>query len=613
MCGVAAIFAYGVGAPPVDVDELGRLRSCLRKRGPDSEGEWRSADTRLGLAHTRLAIIDLDTRADQPMMTADKRLVISFNGEIYNYRELREELVAKGYGFHTTSDTEVLLYMYQEYGQHMLLKLIGMFAFVIWDDERSTLFAARDPYGIKPLYYSDDGSTLRLASQVGALRDSRIESREQDPAGIVGFYLFGHIPEPYTLYRSVRALPSGCFLLQSAGQSVQVERYASIAGAYHNAARQDAGGNGWDAIEDALAGSVDYHMVSDVPVALFLSSGIDSGLLLASLSKTGHQPVSTVTVTFDEYRHSAEDEAPMAAEVASRFGAKHETIRLSETEMRSDLFRFLEAMDQPTIDGLNTWLISRSTSRCGFKVALSGIGGDELFGGYPSYVDLPRWQNWFGRGGSLPLVNSFLASMLKTFSKLGLPINPKALSLPSLGQSWPGAYLVRRGLFMPEELELILGRDLARAGLDRLQPIPLIESEIEPDPGNSFVRVSTLESSLYLKNQLLRDTDWASMDHSLEVRTPFVDWKLLSRLAPTIRSMSASMNKQDLAERADTQMPEGWAVRKKTGFTVPMHDWLRSVSDLGEWRRHSTLNNDNCHWSRRWAYTIMALTQDSPA
>ena len=614
MCGVASIFAYKPAAARVDPTELDQFNVSMGKRGPDGSGVWHRADGSIGLAHTRLSVIDLSERAAQPMATTDRKTIISFNGEIYNYQELRKDLAQKGYTFRANSDTEVLLYLYQEYGQDMLSRLRGMFAFVIWDDEASTLFCARDPYGIKPLYFNDDGSTLRVASQVRTLLGSNIDSREQDPAGLVGFYLFGHIPEPFTLFRSIRALPAGCTMTLTAGRKPFIERYTRICEIFHGAsAREFSEKDDNEFLEQALTDSIRYHTVADVPIGLFLSAGIDSSLLLALLARAGHEQITAVTVSFDEYQNSDDDEAPMAARVASAHGARHETVRLTEPEIRSVVPAFMQAMDQPSIDGLNTWLISRAVAQRGLKVALSGTGGDEMFGGYPSFRDLPRWQSLFSRTHKIPGLNPVLSTALKCVLNFGLPINPKLISLPRLGDSWPGAYLARRGLFMPWELGEILGRDLAEAGLEALRPVELIGSELEPDPGNAFVRTATLESSLYLKNQLLRDTDWASMDHSLEVRTPLVDHTLLRTLAPVLKSAGGKINKNFLAETIGAGMPAGWATRSKTGFTVPIHQWLESVSDLDVWRRIPALRSRNCHWARRWAYTVMSTVHGAHA
>ena len=308
MCGINGIFAYHYAANPIDRAELIRTRDHMAARGPDGMGEWIGKDDRIGLGHRRLAIIDLSDAAAQPMVSADGKLVVIFNGEIYNYRELRGRLEAKGYVFRSQSDTEVLLHLYAEKGEAMVHDLRGMFAFAIWDTEQRTLLLARDPYGIKPLYYADDGWTLRFASQVKALLAGGAVSRDPEPAGQVGFYLFGSVPEPFTTYQEVRALPAGSTLLVDRVGAHEPQRYYSIAEAYcdaeapvpAHARMDDAAATG--VIREALLDSVRHHLVADVPVGAFLSAGIDSGALVGLMRDAGQQDIQTVTLAFEEFR-----------------------------------------------------------------------------------------------------------------------------------------------------------------------------------------------------------------------------------------------------------------------------------------------------------------------
>src|SRR5215469_16057631 len=317
MCGIAGIYAYHSTARSVDRDELVCMRDYMASRGPDGSGEWYSADGRVGFGHRRLSIIDLSSRGAQPMQTADGRLVVSFNGEIYNYRALRSRLEAKGYAFRSNSDTEVLLHLYAEWGHEMLRELRGMFAFGIWDTRERQLLLARDPYGIKPLYYADDGSTLRFASQVKALMAGHGVSKDPDPAGWVGYYLFGSVPEPFTTYREVRALPAGSLVwIDQRGLRAPIQYY-SIARTY-----REAQGRPFSAIthkeeikalvRDALLDSVRHHLVADVPVGAFLSAGVDSSALVGLMREAEQQDIQTVTLAFDEFRGTPNDEAPLA-------------------------------------------------------------------------------------------------------------------------------------------------------------------------------------------------------------------------------------------------------------------------------------------------------------
>ena len=271
MCGIAGLYAYHYAANPIDVGELRKIRDHMAARGPDGAGEWQSADRRVGLAHRRLAIIDLSERGAQPMASADGKTIVILNGEIYNYRALRAGLEANGCVFRTQSDTEVLLHLYAAKGADMVHELRGMFAFALWDTGKRGLLLARDPYGIKPLYYADDGWTLRFASQVKALVAGGGVSRDPEPAGWAGFLLFGSVPEPFTIYQDIRALPAGTTLWFDASGPAEPRRYFEVSAVIAAAERQDPGRDGEQQVRAALRDSVRHHLVADVPVGLFLN------------------------------------------------------------------------------------------------------------------------------------------------------------------------------------------------------------------------------------------------------------------------------------------------------------------------------------------------------
>jgi asparagine synthase (glutamine-hydrolysing) len=606
MCGIAGIYAYHYAANAVDRDELRRIRDYMAARGPDGLGEWYSQDERAGFGHRRLTIIDLSERGAQPMMSADGKFVVTFNGEIYNYRELRALLEAKGHRFRTQTDTEVLLHLYAQKGEAMVHDLRGMFAFGLWDVEKSALLLARDPYGIKPLYYADDGWTLRFSSQVKALLTAGKVSRDPEPAGWVGFCLFGSVPEPFTTYQEIRALPAGSTLWVDRLGAHETKQYFSIADTYCRSEAASSPINDEDqqfGAREALLDSVRHHLVADVPVGAFLSSGIDSGALVGLMRDAGQREIQTVTVAFEEFRGRREDEAPIAAEIASRYGTRHTTRIVTEQEFRNDLPKILEAMDQPTIDGLNTWFVSKAARELGLKVAISGLGGDELFGGYPSFREVPLCVRALAVPGRIPALGDLTRWLLT--SVFSQSLNPKAAGLLKYGGSYAGAYFLRRGLFMPWELKAVIGADTARLGLRRLIPIRHIEALLKPKPSRSFSRVAVLESSLYMRNQLLRDTDWASMAHSLEVRVPLVDSKLLSEFA-SITARNGSQSKHLLANSPRVPLPPEVVERPKTGFTTPIQSWLQRDNRIQEWRRVHSLAADRCAWARRWAFQVSA-------
>jgi asparagine synthase (glutamine-hydrolysing) len=596
MCGINGVYAYHGAANAPSREELIRTRDHMAARGPDGVGEWWSPDRRVAFGHRRLAIIDPTDRANQPMI--DGARVIVQNGEIYNFRELKAELEAAGHVFGTTSDTEVMLRLYAVYGADMVSRLRGMFALAIWDEARRGLFLARDPYGIKPLYTCDDGWTFRFASQVKALLAGGKVSRDPEPAGVVGFHVWGSVPEPFTLFRDIRALPAGCTQWVDEAGPREPQAYANLAsalaeGASAPAPTRETG----ERLRAAVLDSVRAHCVADVEVGLFLSAGVDSGAMLGLMRDGGQSRVRAITLAFDEFRGEVDDEAPLASKVAALYGAEHIVRRVGEAEFRADLPAILEVMDQPSIDGVNTWFVAKAAREAGLKVALSGLGGDELLAGYPSFRDIPRWSRLMGPPARLPGLGVGLR-MLGRGLGLGRAA-PKALGILEYGGDYAGAYLLRRGLFLPYELPALLGADMAREGLRRLRPRRRVRASLAPAPASSVSRVCALESANYLRNQLLRDADWAGMAHSLEIRCPLVDYRLLAEFAPAIPNLTADGGKRALAAAPSTPLPLTHVERAKTGFSVPSQQWLADrLRNKGEKTRGLV--------SRAWGLELMA-------
>lgn len=577
MCGLNGIFAYNVAASSPDRRELIATSDHMAARGPDGVGEWWSEDRRIGLGHRRLSIIDLSDRANQPMTSACGRYVVVFNGEIYNYPELRRELELQGSRFHTTSDTEALLHLYARDGREMVHHLRGMFAFAIWDNDARSIFLARDPYGIKPLYIADDGWTFRFASQVKALLAGGRISRDPEPAGIVGFHLWGSVPSPFTMYREIRSMPAGHTLFVDEAGQRRPQVYASIGKAFaEGAAEQLPSADIRERVRAATVESVAAHLLADVEVGVFLSAGVDSGALLGLMRDAGQQRIRAITLAFEEFRGTPDDESPLAATIAERYGAQHIVRHVGSVEYNDDLPAILGAMDQPSIDGINTWFVAKASREAGLKVALSGLGGDEILAGYPSFRDIPRWNAIVGIPSRVPGFSWAFRSLL---SLSGLAKgNPKLAGMLTYGGSLERAYFLRRSILLPFELSTVLDSDLVRRGIERLDLFRQIRAISAPRSAGTVSRIATLESALYMRNQLLRDADWAGMAHSLEIRTPLVDWRLLKALAPVTAHLREGDGKRALASAPTLALPPSVLDRTKTGFRVPSENWAKTTT-----------------------------------
>ncbi len=576
MCGIAGIFAYRESAAPIDEQELLRIREAMIHRGPDGAGLWVSPDRQVGLAHRRLSIIDLSAAGAQPMATADGRYHITFNGEIYNYRELRKELEAKGHRFRSNSDTEILLYLYVEHGTDMVRRLRGMYAFGIWNETKRELFLARDPFGIKPLYYADDGITLRFASQVKALLCGVKIDREADPAGHVGFFVWGAVPEPFTLYRGISQLPAGAWCLVSTrGRGDAVHHFDPrreiLAAQEISAAVSDS--ETLEQLREAMRDSVQRHLVSDVPVSAFLSAGLDSAMVTALASELNAGPLSTVTLGFSEFAGTADDETALANATARSLGVPHEVSWVTESDFQQQMSNILNRMDQPSTDGVNTYFVAKFAAERGIKVALSGLGGDEIFGGYPSFTQVPLLAKTLRPFRAVPgfgvRMRRLIAPVLKRMT------SPKYASLLEHGSDVPGAYLLRRAHRLPWELNELMDPETVEEGWDRLQTHSRLSASIEGIQ-NDKTAISTLETAWYMRNQLLRDADWAGMAHSLEIRVPFVDIDLFRAALPLLVADKAP-NKAAIATQVSPKLPRQILKRRKTGFRVPVELWLEHL------------------------------------
>ena len=565
MCGINGILRLDPGAGPPDPAELIRTRDAMATRGPDGVGAWISPGCEIGLGHRRLAILDLSDAGLQPMSTPDGRYWIVLNGEIYNFREIRAALEAKGITFRTGTDTEVILQLYAHRGEAGLAELRGMFALALWDQVGRRLLLARDPNGIKPLYYSVSRGHLRFASQVKALLTSPAVSARLAPAGVVGFLLWGSVPEPFTLHESIALLPAGHLLEVCEGKILGPRPLPTP-----KIPPAPTGPSPLAAVRD----SVRAHLVSDVPVAVFLSAGLDSAMVAALARDAVATPPLAVTLRFAEFSGTAADEGPLATEVARVLGLPHVAKVISREEFLEVWPDIVRAMDQPSIDGVNSYMVCRAAREAGVKVALSGIGGDELFGGYPSFRQVGALTPWITRLRRLPGLRDLWPALT---SKL-LSGKPKIAGMLRYGGTTAGGYFLRRGLFLPRELPAIVGDETAAAGLARYDPESALERTLRAAStgvsGDRWREVQLLETTQYLRNQLLRDSDWASMAHGIELRTPLVDAWLQSQIENSSFEPARSDGKAAAIARVAPELPAEVLRRKKSGFSIPTVRWL---------------------------------------
>jgi asparagine synthase (glutamine-hydrolysing) len=605
MCGIAGAFIHGL-----DNDGISQAVSLMCKqmhaRGPDDTGYWGDLDNGVALGHRRLSIIDLSERAKQPMISEDGRYTIVFNGEIYNYQDLRYALEAKGETFLSESDTEVILKLYRIEGGAMLSRLRGMFAIAIWDRQERRIFLARDPYGIKPLYIANYPQGWLFASQVKALLATNLVDCTPSVFGQMGFWLLGSVPEPYTWYQEITALPAGtlCYLKEN-GVSTPPQCYWDIADVWREAPECNLGVNEiLEIVASATAESVRKHLVADVPVGIFLSGGIDSGALAGLMRDQSQSSIQGITIAFNEFRGRHEDEVPGAKEIAKQYGINHHLRIVTQREFEEDLPKIFSSMDQPSIDGMNTWFASKAVAELGLKVVISGVGGDELFYGYPSFKQLPalvsRWRTLASVPGGRAIANLVFeqASRRSGNSRWGW--------MTRQAETLYGAYWLRRGLFSPNDLNGLMGFDLAEEALQTLDPASLVRSLTGKLPADSMAAVGQIESMVYLRNQLLRDGDWASMAHSVELRTPLVDAWLLRDLMPVLRSFGRFKGKSLLAESPSLPLGKDLISRTKTGFGIPLGIWGRESMAAQDGMQNKTPAQGGGD-SRSWAKTIAKM------
>lgn len=553
--------------------------SVMSNRGPDHEGVFMSDSAWLG--HKRLAIIDLDERSNQPFFSNCQRFIITFNGEIYNYKRLRDYLILKGVKLRTNSDTEVIIELYILEGKSCLSKLEGMFAFVIWDLENTTAFAARDPYGIKPLYYAKLNHGFIFSSQVKAIAVTELINKELNPKAISGYWMLGSIPDSCTIYSDVYSVLAGEYILLNHEKILDRGKWFEIGsvwlGDLEYSENKIPKNKILNDVKKIIGESVDRHIESDVPIGIFLSGGIDSGVLAGLLKERVKSSIIGITIAFEEFLGKQADESDGAKVIAATFGIQHHIRKVSKDEFIADLPYIFEAMDQPSIDGINTWYASKAASELGLKVVLSGIGGDELFLGYNNFNKLPllvKYSNLFFKIFLIKKLVKFITKIIGNITG-----NGRWNYFSEWSSTISGAWWLSRSTMCPASVQKIINNKFS-GYLDNFSLNNWILENTGQLANDSTIALAQIESTMYLRNQLLKDSDWASMFHSVELRTPFVDAKLLIELKPFVGYLKNFPRKELLCKSlSDKKLPKIILKRRKTGFSIPVNDWINEFTN----------------------------------
>lgn len=586
MCRIAGI----CNSPtPLNKLELAVTTMCnaMAKGGPDDFGISIIDDNSI-FGHRRLSLIDLSDAGHQPMLY--QNLVITFNGEIYNFISLKEKLVEQGYQFTSHTDTEVILAGYVHWGTKLFEKLEGMFAFALYDKDLSTTYLVRDRIGIKPLYYTVEHQQLIFASEVKAFAHSTLALKENEDWKTY-FLAFGHIPHPYTTLKGVYALAGGSYLQWNhQNQTHQVIAYADKEPQTKIADAAEA----TDLIKNVLQKAVEDHLIADAPIGVFLSGGIDSSIITLLANQVNGANLNTLSINFEEDEFS---EAKYQQLIHQKVGGAHQSYIVKEEDFTAHFDTIVQAMDQPSNDGINSWFVNKYAKENGLKAVLSGIGADELFGGYPSFKRI---------------------SLIKKIKLLPKAIIKLAGKLPSerlrriyyLSYQNPiGEYLFLRGFFAPQSIAKILG--IPKKEINKLFEAFPIASELSSLTDGE--RASWFETNLFMKNQLLKDTDYMSMSHGIEVRVPFLDQNLLK----AVDKINSDIKFNQLQPKAllinsfKDILPKAIWDRPKMGFTFPLQEWFRNHQKVTDQSLYTAnpfsltlikqFKKGKLHWSKAFA------------
>lgn len=618
MCGINGLISTGHAAEKRE-EIVRRMNQCLSHRGPDNDGVWSADDLTFG--HRRLSIIDLSTDGNQPFFSADKRYAIVYNGELYNYKELRLELQRSAMGsselpyfFTTNTDTEVVLAAFIRWGMSCLERFNGMYAFAIYDRESKKTIAVRDRLGVKPFYYSYSDAGFIFSSEVRPILRSGFRKFKINTAVIGEYAMYQTVHAPATIVKEIKVLLPGHYLELENGNAVITKYYDLTRIAPR--AKEDSYEEACGRVSDLLGASVQRRLVADVPFGAFLSGGIDSSVVVGLMSKVSAEKIRTFNVSFDEQEFS---ESKYARLIAKRFNTEHHEIKLLPEDFLNTLPEALAAMDHPGGDGPNTYIVSKATKERGIKMALSGIGGDELFAGYDVFRRMSDLQKkaWINR---IPRAGRVAAGTLLKWRKKTASADKIAELLAQPEIRLETAYPLVRSVFTQKELDALTDSTGA------LKRVREIISAVPQNKDHLLSAVSMAELGSYLQNVLLRDADQMGMAVALEIREPFLDYQL----AEYVLSLRDELKyphtpKKLLVDSMKALLPDEIVNRPKMGFTLPWAYWMKNnlktfcesnlselakrqffhekgVSDL--WKRFLA-GDQRATWSRIWHLVIL--------
>ena len=607
MCGINGILGLENFSQPIEV--IKKMNSALAHRGPDNEGLY--SDDLVALGHRRLSIINTSADGNQPFKSDSGEVILIFNGEIYNYLEIKELL--KNYNFKTGSDTEVILAAYLEWGMNCLRYFNGMFSLAIWDKRVQKLFIARDRIGIKPLYYTESDDSFVFSSEIRALTQSKVKEFKLSKNSLIEYLRYQTVHSPRTILEGVYSLPAGHYLTLSDNERILTEYWNPVKAA---SVKEPNPGNVQADILNLLRTSVELRMRADVPFGAFLSGGIDSSAIVSLMSQVSVKPIETFSVIFNEREFS---EAKYAEIIAKKYRTNHHEILLTPDDFLNEIPSALLAMDHPSGDGPNTYIVSKVTKNSGITMALSGLGGDELFAGYSIFkrsisLAQKKWLNSFAgvfRNAAGLAIKTLKPSMAS--AKIHDVLNQEYIDIPH-------SYSVNRKILLDNEISALLNFDeeLKNPLLVRCKALT---EDAEKNQLGLITQVSLLEMETYMRNVLLRDSDQMSMAHSLEVRVPFLDHNLVEySLALSDKLKYPHTPKELLVKSLGELLPNEIVNRPKMGFVLPWENWMRKelknycegaiqkLADRPEFNKQALLNlwskflngDKLTTWSRIW-------------